>query len=119
MKPNVMRNILPALALAGIVSSPAFAQSVSGSGVALDVQAGSESITIFKNVSDGHAVLHLRNVGSRTVKLSLTLQCDGDRACGLPRTFSVEPVASERDGSRDQTLSLPDSTRTFTWTIAS
>jgi len=114
MKPNVLRAILPALALAGSVCAPAFAD-VSGSGVAYDVQAGPESVTLLKTVSDSHAVLHLRNVGPRTVKVSVILQC-GDGPCGA-RTFSVDPVAADRDGSRDQTLPLPDSLRTFTWTI--
>jgi hypothetical protein len=117
MNANGLRAGLAALVLVHAANAPARADSISGSGAAFGVKAGSEAVTIFKTFTNGRAILHLRNVGSRTVKVVVTLQCDGGATCGNASTISIEPVARDRDRSRDQTLPLPASARTFTWTI--
>jgi hypothetical protein len=119
MKTSIRRSVIPLFALAALATAPARADAVGGSGAAYGVKVGSESVTIFQTFDGGRLVLHLRNVGSRSVAVEITPTCNaGAGACAPARRISVDASARDGDASQDRTVTLPGSTQSFAWTIS-
>jgi hypothetical protein len=122
------RFIIASLAAAGAVSAstavlgqssatppPVYA---SGSGETSGYAYRDESLAIFRTYEKDGTTLHLRNIGSRAVRVLIAFDCPTVPSCPAPATIVVPPVAIKTDASQDRTYRTPGGTAySFHWQL--